>query len=65
MLALAHATHRMGERRESADMVERHLSGRESLALHPDGWWVFRMGPLGDGHRVERILGELREEVAE
>ena len=65
VLALAHATHRMGERHESAAIAERLLSRREDLALHPDGWWVFRMGPLGDSYRAAQILDELREEVTE
>ncbi len=65
VLALAHVTHRMGRRGESADMVERLLSRRVRRSRQPDGWWRFRMGPLGDRHLVEGILAGLREEVTE
>lgn len=64
VLALAHVTHRLGHRRESAEVVQALLSKRGSRP-HTDGWWAFRMGPLADGDRVEPILREIRTEIAE
>lgn len=64
VLALAHATRRLGQRRESAEIVERLLS-RDEDPLQVDGWWVFRMGPFADEYRMEQILDELRAEITE
>lgn len=64
VLALAHATHRLGRRPEAAEMVRTLLSKR-GRRPHTDGWWAFRMGPFADGDRVEPILREIRAEIAE
>lgn len=64
VLALAHITRRLGQRREAAEMVEALLSRRATRG-HTDGWWAFRMGPLADGDQVQPILRALRAEIAE
>lgn len=64
-IALAHVTHRQGSRGQSSRVVEDLLSRKARLVFQPDGWWRFRMGPLGDGPRLESLMAELRAEVAQ
>ncbi len=62
-LALSHALHRKGQRRESVEVIERLLAeGREPKQA--DGWWPLKLGPLAAAEPQEWVLAPLRRELA-
>lgn len=64
-VALSHALHRSGHRRESTRVVEAWAKqSREGMAPPAEAWWVFTWGPAVMPAPEEALLSSLRRELA-